>query len=150
MTTKPKARKFRIKRSPSAETEGAIPPSEAPKPAAPRPRPPEQQTASAAQTAPRQPSPPQQPQAAAQSGEVASAAQVTGEQDMDAIRQEGLTGRQLRMARRVAQKHGLPATSDFDAVRLLRAKGIDPFQRSNMLELGLVEIHRELMIAAAR
>lgn len=54
---------------------------------------------------------------------------------MDAIRQEGLTGRQLRMARRVAQKHGLPATSDFDAVRLLRAKGIDPFQRSNMLEL---------------
>jgi len=41
----------------------------------------------------------------------------------------------LRMARRVAQKHGLPATSDFDAVRLLRAKGIDPFQRSNMLEL---------------
>lgn len=54
---------------------------------------------------------------------------------MDAIRREGLTGRQLRMARRVAQKHGLPATSDFDAVRLLRAVGIDPFQRSNMLEL---------------
>lgn len=54
---------------------------------------------------------------------------------MDAIRREGLTGRQLRMARRVAQKHGLPATSDFDAVRLLREKGIDPFQRSNMLEL---------------
>lgn len=68
-------------------------------------------------------------------GEVSSAAQVTGEQDMDAIRHEGLTGRQLRMARRVAQKHGLPATSDFDAVRLLREKGIDPFQRSNMLEL---------------
>lgn len=54
---------------------------------------------------------------------------------MDAIRQEGLTGRQLRMARRVAQKHGLAPTSDFDAVRLLRAQGIDPFQRSNMLEL---------------
>ena len=43
--------------------------------------------------------------------------------------------RQLRMARRVAQKHNLPATSDFDAVRLLRAQGIAPFQRSNMLEL---------------
>jgi capsular polysaccharide transport system permease protein len=54
---------------------------------------------------------------------------------MDAIRREGLTGRQLRMARRVAQKHGLAPTSDFDAVRLLRTKGIDPFQRSNMLEL---------------
>jgi len=39
------------------------------------------------------------------------------------------------MARRVAQKYGLPATSDFDAVRLLRDKGIDPFERSNMLEL---------------
>ena len=43
--------------------------------------------------------------------------------DIDSIRREGLTGRQLRMARRVAQKHGLPATSDFDAVRLLRNAG---------------------------
>ncbi len=47
----------------------------------------------------------------------------------------GLTGRQLRMARRVAQKHNLAPTSDFDAVRLLRIQGIDPFQRSNLLEL---------------
>jgi capsular polysaccharide transport system permease protein len=39
------------------------------------------------------------------------------------------------MARRVAQKNGLAPVSDFDAVRLLRAKGIDPFQRANMLEL---------------
>ena len=51
------------------------------------------------------------------------------------VRREGLTGRQLRMARRLAQKHGLMPSSDFDAVRLLRAKGIDPFDRSNMLEL---------------
>ena len=58
-----------------------------------------------------------------------------GENSVEAIRGEGLTGRQLRMARRVAQKHGLAPTSDFDAVRLLRAEGIDPFQRSNMLEL---------------
>ena len=57
------------------------------------------------------------------------------EKEIDAIRRESLTGRQLRMARRMAQKHGLPATSDFDAVRLLRRQGIDPFQRSNMLEL---------------
>jgi len=51
------------------------------------------------------------------------------------IRREGLTGRQLRMARRLAQKNGLSPKSDFDAVRLLRARGIDPFDRANMLEL---------------
>ena len=39
------------------------------------------------------------------------------------------------MARRVAQRHGLSPTSDFDAVRLLRETGIDPFARTNMLEL---------------
>ena len=60
---------------------------------------------------------------------------ISGPQDMEGIRHEGLTGRQLRMARRLAQKHGLPATSDFDAVRLLRQAGIDPFQRSALLEL---------------
>jgi len=54
---------------------------------------------------------------------------------MDKIKQEGLTGRQLRMARKLAQKHGLPATSDFDAVRLLRTAGVDPFQRTSMLDL---------------
>ncbi len=51
------------------------------------------------------------------------------------IRREGLTGRQLRMARRLAQKHGLTPSSDFDAVRLLREEGIDPFDRQNMIEL---------------
>ncbi len=55
--------------------------------------------------------------------------------EIDAIRREGLTGRQLRMARRLAQKHELPATSDFDAVRLLRARGIDPFQSNAVLDL---------------
>jgi len=59
-----------------------------------------------------------------------------GSTDIDEIRKEGLTGRQLRMARRTAQRHDLPATSDFDAVRLLRQAGIDPFQRSNLLELA--------------
>ncbi len=54
---------------------------------------------------------------------------------LDAARAEGLTGRQLRLARRVAQKHGLAVTSDYDAVRQLRAAGIDPFQRSTLLEL---------------
>lgn len=60
----------------------------------------------------------------------------TGSTNIDEIRKEGLTGRQLRMARRTAQRHDLPATSDFDAVRLLRQAGIDPFQRSNLLELA--------------
>jgi capsular polysaccharide transport system permease protein len=69
------------------------------------------------------------------SGTVDSANTVTAETDIDAIRQEGLTGRQLRMARRVAQKSGLAVTSDFDAVRQLRQHGIDPFQRANVLEL---------------
>ena len=67
--------------------------------------------------------------------EVASPREVRADEDIDAIRKEGLTGRQLRMARRVAQKHGLAPTSDFDAVRQLRARGIDPFERTNMLQL---------------
>ena len=62
-------------------------------------------------------------------------AQSDAPHDIDLIRREGLTGRQLRMARRLAQKHGLPATSDFDAVRLLRNAGIDPFQANSVLEL---------------
>ncbi len=65
----------------------------------------------------------------------ATAAAPAGPVDIDGIRREGLTGRQLRMARRLAQKHGLPATSDFDAVRLLRKAGMDPFQKSTVLEL---------------
>ncbi len=71
----------------------------------------------------------------AQSGQVDSPTQVAAETDINAIRKEGLTGRQLRMARRIAQKHGLPVTSDFDAVRQLRLNGIDPFRRANILEL---------------
>lgn len=67
--------------------------------------------------------------------DIQTPAEVAGSTDIDTIRREGLTGRQLRMARRVAQKHDLPATSDFDAVRLLRKAGIDPFQRTNMLDL---------------
>ncbi len=114
MTTKPKARKFRVKLStPSTATSKAVPEAD-PTSAGPDPV---------------------ELKEPARAGEVSSAAEVGGEQDIDAIRREGLTGRQLRMARRVAQKYGLAPTSDFDAVRLLRKKGIDPFQRSNMIEL---------------
>ena len=67
--------------------------------------------------------------------DIQTPAEVAGSTDIETIRREGLTGRQLRMARRVAQKYDLPATSDFDAIRLLRKAGIDPFQRTNMLDL---------------
>lgn len=59
----------------------------------------------------------------------------TKEEEIAKIRAEGHTGRKLRTARRVAQRHGITAENDFDAVRQLRAKGIDPFGRSNMLEV---------------
>lgn len=59
--------------------------------------------------------------------------------EIAAIRAEGLTGRQLRMARRVAQRHGLRTASDYDAVLQLRKKGIDPFKHGNMLELVVGE-----------
>ena len=40
------------------------------------------------------------------------------------------------MARCTALRHDLPVQSDLDAVRLLRQAGIDPFPRSNLLELA--------------
>ncbi len=124
MITKPKARKFRIKRSTptSSSTSTATGSADA---------------AYVAATPPPglRPVPSSRDDEDLRAGQVSSAAEVAGETDMDAIRREGLTGRQLRMARRVAQKHDLAPTSDFDAVRLLRTNGIDPFQRSNMLEL---------------
>jgi len=73
--------------------------------------------------------------APARSGQVSSEAEQAASTNIEQIKHEGLTGRQLRLARRVAQKHDLPATSDYDAVRLLRQRGIDPFKRANMLEL---------------
>jgi len=173
MTMKPRAKKFRIRRSAPA------PQAEAPEPGAPqgmprsslRAAPPSQPSQPrAAQAQPRQvaagahagavagnaalrmraqehghidPVPPEeehpQPTPRLHEGEVASAGEMKVSQDIDEIRREGLTGRQLRMARRIAQKHGLAVTSDFDAVRQLRARGLDPFQRSNMLQLVVAD-----------
>jgi len=180
MTTKPKARKFRIRRTaanggasaadaagvtsaanqskpvpgpgpsvvqnpatvqktgpgqtpPAAQTPSPGPtpvtPERLTRPATPAPQSPHQTPAET-----RVGMPPEE-QAGTQLGDIASARETAAETDIDAIRKEGLTGRQLRMARRVAQKHGLAPISDFDAVRQLRVRGIDPFQRSNMLEL---------------
>ena len=117
---KPKAKKFRIRRN--APADGTARPSMGPIDAG-----------GAAQATPQ--SEPTMRRPRPMSGQVDSAASVQGETDLDAIRAEGLTGRQLRMARRVAHKHGIAATSDFDAVRQLRAKGIDPFEKSSILEL---------------
>lgn len=151
MTTKPRARKFRIKRgAPSAGGAGAaaaaeehaaeeMPEETAAEPTpeirtARTPRTPRRERSAAPEASP-PPTAPDMPAAEAPAAEVASPAQVRGETSIDEIRKEGLTGRQLRMARRVAQKHGIAPTSDFDAVRQLRERGIDPFQRGNMLEL---------------
>jgi capsular polysaccharide transport system permease protein len=105
MISKPKARRYRIRRlTPLAEGyatgEGAAAPANLPEtPAA----------------APPEPTP-------------------SAEIDLAAIRREGLTSRQLRMARRAAARHGLAVTSDFDAVRQLRARGIDPFRAGSILD----------------
>ncbi|AUQ55002.1 capsule biosynthesis protein [Phaeobacter inhibens] len=144
MTTKPKAKKFRVRRSGGAAAQ----------PAAARPVPPP-----SAVDAPQAAPPVASAAAAGKTGAGATRAGASGgagtspadeaisikepskakngkpSTDLDEIRKEGLTGRQLRLARRIAQKNNLPATSDFDAVRQLRLKGIDPFQRANMLEL---------------
>ncbi len=61
------------------------------------------------------------------------------EDEHEAIRREALTGGQLRLARRLAQRHGLPASSDIDAVRLLRKAGIDPFQKSAVIDALLTD-----------
>lgn len=159
MTTKPKAKKFRIRRnSPGPVMPGpeavqqapqgySVPDAQAaPQRVQPNPQPthvrPTPTQPGPIQSGPTQPGPSQSGSAAVahqpeplMQGDVASAREMAGENDIDAIRREGLTGRQLRMARRVAHNHNLPATSDFDAVRLLRQRGIDPFKRSNMLEL---------------
>ncbi|KNG94681.1 capsule biosynthesis protein [Pseudaestuariivita atlantica] len=138
MTTKPKAKKFRIRRPEGGSTPPATP-------AATQPDVADAVAATVAENAGTQKKSGVTSMAAARKttdkpatardGQVASAAEAETDITIESIRKEGLTGRQLRMARRVAQKHGLAATSDFDAVRLLRLNGIDPFQKSNMLEL---------------
>lgn len=61
------------------------------------------------------------------------------EAELAAVRAEGLTARQLRMARRVALRNCIPVTSDEEAVVLLRRKGINPFRH---------ELSEDLVVAA--
>ncbi|QMU58320.1 MAG: capsule biosynthesis protein [Boseongicola sp.] len=111
MTTNPKARKFRIRRSATPKVESAR---------------------KAASKLPNDDGFGDAPFPGSAAAERETAAV---DQGISEIRREGLTGRQLRVARRLAQKNGLDPASDFDAVRLLRANGIDPFDRANLLEL---------------
>lgn len=181
MTTKPKAKKFRIRRTSPGDDNKTPSQSSAPSPSlaaraasqaasraaaqaasqvAPQVRsqaPPRSSTQAVSQAPPAasqaeprvapQIAPQVTPQAALQAASAAAPhaaiptpgpapeKRLSPELEIDAIKREGLTGRQLRMARRVAQKNGIAATSDYDAIRLLRDSGIDPFQRANMLEL---------------
>jgi capsular polysaccharide transport system permease protein len=137
--------------SPQSAPLQAAPPQAAPPQAAPRPAPPAQaapidapprpaQPAQPAQAAPAQPAPPQPAPRAAAVRLPEHAADVEGpasvEAEIEAIRAEQLTGRQLRLAQRVAQKNGIRAATGVDAVRLLRRQGIDPFKLDTILDMA--------------
>jgi capsular polysaccharide transport system permease protein len=68
------------------------------------------------------------------SNEDAKSVERSVRDQIDAIKQENLSGQQLRMARKLAVKHGLDASSDLDAVRLLRDADMDPFATAPMAE----------------
>ncbi len=68
------------------------------------------------------------------SNEDAQSVERSVRDQIDAIKQENLSGQQLRMARKLVAKHGLDASSDLDAVRLLRDQGLDPFDTPPMEE----------------
>lgn len=127
MTMKPRGKKFRIKRTGQTPPAGEV----------------RQASAASAQDDSEDGFDPGIFPGAGASAADQPAPALSVEEELAAIRQEGLTGRQLRMARRTAQKHGLQPASDFDAVRLLRRQGVDPFERSNMLELVVNENERK-------
>ena len=52
-----------------------------------------------------------------------------------AIATERLTGRQLRRAVIIAESRRLSFTSEYDAIRLLREAGLDPFSRASLLRV---------------
>ena len=117
MTTKPKANKYRLRRpEPAAEAadDSDVLPVAAEDGFGPEPFP-----GSAKADAPDQ----------------GDGAHNPAEAEIAAIASEGLTSRQLRLAMRMARKHGLEPASELDAVRLLRAQGVDPFRRESRVDL---------------
>ena len=141
MTTTPKAQKYRIRRESPVLADGKTPPKTAATDAAEQPKAP----VTPENTKADDPAAIFEPQddgfgdekypTAATGSDVIAAGELTFEEEIARVRAEGLTGRQLRLARRMAQKHGIQATSDFEAVLLLRRRGIDPFDRSNIVAL---------------
>lgn len=131
MNTTPKAKKFRIRRTPGSASTPKSPAKETPPEAMFEGR--EDGFGEAAYPG----------SSKAEAAKPSPADSAKAAESMAAIKQEGLTGRQLRMARRLAQKHGLAPTSDYDAVRLLREQGIDPFSRSSVLELVVPDEDQE-------
>ncbi|RYH02131.1 capsule biosynthesis protein [Salipiger sp. IMCC34102] len=135
MTTKPTAKKFRIRRPSEVsadKTDATYEDASVANDAGERAATPSPQSQSPA----KRPQGPETPAGTAPStpDTAAAAKGDAGLTDIDSIRREALTGRQLRMARRVAQKQGMAVTSDYDAVRQLRLAGIDPFSQSTVLD----------------
>ncbi|WP_108261366.1 capsule biosynthesis protein [Mangrovicoccus ximenensis] len=65
----------------------------------------------------------------------AARAQARQEERRADVRAEGFSGHQLRNAMRLARHHGLAASDPFEAVRLLRERGVDPQSPANPLHL---------------
>ncbi|WBL33776.1 capsule biosynthesis protein [Sinirhodobacter sp. HNIBRBA609] len=121
MTTNPKAEKYRIRRKAQPQAEATLPPGLQPGADPAKLFEPQDDGFGDMDIAPVKPA-------------AAAPADVSPGDEIAAIEAEGLTGRQLRLARRTAQKHGIAAGSDFDAVRQLRRRGIDPFDRAGFMD----------------
>jgi capsular polysaccharide transport system permease protein len=158
MTIKPSAQKFRIRRpgDGAGPAAGAAPPR-APDPPAPAQAPAEMPAArqpdfapgprrddgfgdapfpTAAAAAPRQEPPrPDAPRAEALPPAAPRAEAPRPPAAADGPAPEEMTARQLRIARRLALRHGLKPRSDAEAVHMLRRLGIDPLERRHLLAL---------------
>jgi len=139
---KPKVKKFRIRRADVASSlarqkpaEAKEEPKSAPEPAQQVSSKPSFSKAVAAGRASAETDEKKVPVPAEKGTDKGAAAKPAAKVPEAAEGEEALTGRQLRIARRVALRHGLEPESDLDAVRILRAKGIDPFSRESVLDL---------------
>ena len=154
MTTKPKPRRFRLRLGDDGPTRGTPPgpinpqanaqPGQQPAGAPPTPLARRAPTPADADSlfdegaAPATPPTPAQAAprtATAPAHNADTALSASADAEIEAIRNENLSGRQLRMAMRVAQKNGIKATTGLEAVRMLRRQGIDPFETSTLLEI---------------
>ena len=135
MTTKPKAKKFRIRRTSSgAAAAAAARPLEAPGPdrsakaagATTQASASEVKSTQATASAGQKDAKPSAATGQAMSGQVSSARETKTSTDIDEIRREGLTGRQRRIARRGGQQRRMPVTPCLSDVPLPRLSGDYP------------------------